>query len=138
MDQAWWLNYLDEVKASFAGMRCSHGHRPDVKRVRTDYFRNQGQNSGAGAIALAAHFGARTVYLLGYDCQRTGGKTHWHGDHPKGADAKRRLGNAGSIDKWPAQFRDLLRFVPGVQIINCSRATALTVFARASLEDVLT
>ena len=137
MDEAWWNHYLDEVKATFKGERFSHGQRKGVQRVRTDYYRQQGQNSGAGAIALAHHFGARVVYLLGYDCQLTGGKAHWHGDHPAIADPKRRLGNAGSLPKWPAQFRELIRFVPGTRIINCSRETALTVFPRARLEDVL-
>lgn len=138
MDAVWWEHYLAEVKSTFAGERFSHGSRAGVTKVRTDYYRQQGQNSGAGAIALAHHFGARRIYLLGYDCQRTGGKAHWHGDHPVVLDPKRRLGNAGSLPKWPAQFRELLRFVPGAKIINCSRETALTAFPRARLEDVLT
>ena len=138
MDEAWWRHYLDEVKDTFTGERVSHGVRRDVQRIRAPYFRQAGQNSGAGAIALAHHFGARVVYLLGYDCQRTGGKAHWHGDHPEIADPKRRMGNAGSLPKWPSQFRELVRFVPGLEIINCSRETALTVFPRASLESVLT
>jgi len=88
-------------------------------------------NSGAGAIALAAKAGARRVLLLGYDCQKTGGKAHWHGDHPEG------LGNAGSIHKWPAQFAQLKASMAGVEIINCSRATALTCFPRQPLEAAL-
>lgn len=88
-------------------------------------------NSGCGAISLACFAGARRVLMLGYDCQKTGGKTHWHGDHPKG------LGNAGSVHKWPAQFASLKAKMSGVEIINCSRETALTVFPRASLEQTL-
>ena len=84
------------------------------------------------APTFHVHFGARRIYLLGYDCQHTGGQRHWHGDHPKG------MGNAGTVAKWPRQFRELVRFVPGAQIINCSRETALTVFPRAPLESVLT
>lgn len=134
MDEVWWRYHRQEIGDNFRGAKFSHGHRPGVTRVRHPYLGAQGQNSGAGAIAVAHHFGARRVLLLGYDCQHTGGKTHWHGDHVKGAG----VGNAGSVDRWPAQFRDLLRFVPGLEIINCSRATALSVFPRASLEDVLT
>lgn len=89
-------------------------------------------NSGAGAISLAAHAGAARVLLLGYDCQRSEGRTHWHGDHPQG------LGNAGSLHKWPAQFANLRRAIPAVEVFNCSRATALTVFPLAELEDMLT
>lgn len=69
--------------------------------------------------------------MLGYDCQRTGGKVHWHGDHPKG------LGNAGSMPKWPQQFAKLKAAMAGVEIINCSRETALTCFTRGDLETCL-
>ena len=69
--------------------------------------------------------------LSGYDCQHTGGKAHWHGNHPKG------LGNAGSVDKWPNQFRMLAARLPNIKIINCTRETALNVFPRGTLEEVL-
>src|SRR5690606_3786458 len=123
-----------EAASVFRGERVSLGSRPGVRKVRTAYNRNQGQNSGAGAIALAAAWGARRIILLGYDCQYAAGKRHWHGDHPKGT-----AGNASpqSVAKWPAQFRDLLPHVRGIEIINATRQTALTVFARATLEDAL-
>ena len=88
-------------------------------------------NSGAGAIAMAAKAGATRVILLGYDCQRTGGKAHWHGDHPP------MLGNAGSMPKWPDQFKRLAASIEGVEVINCSRETALRAFVRMPLEDAL-
>lgn len=88
-------------------------------------------NSGAGAIALAAKAAASRVILLGYDCQKTGGMVHHHGDHPEG------LGNAGSMPKWPAQFANLAAAMKGVEVINCSRETALTAFPRGELESVL-
>lgn len=120
-----------EARKVFAGKFYSPRSRPGVVRVRHPYFIQQGQNSGAGAIALAHHFGARRVLLIGYDCQHTGGRAHWHADHPHG------LGNAGSVGKWPAQFRNLVQSVRGLEIINCSRETALTMFPRASLKEML-
>lgn len=69
--------------------------------------------------------------MVGYDCQKTGGKVHWHGDHPKG------LGNAGAMPKWPAQFQDMLRYLGGISVINCSRETALRCFPRGDLETEL-
>lgn len=119
----------------FQGDRYAPRSRPGVKRVRHGYLDGRkAMNSGAGAIAAAHHFGARRVILLGYDCQHTGGRKHWHGDHPEGGGS----GNAGSVGKWPAQFLELVRHLAGVEVINCSRETALTVFPRAQLEDVLT
>lgn len=112
----------------FAGMRCT----PVAGIAGTVRVQSHGtQNSGAGAIAVAVGFGARRVVLLGYDCQRTKGKAHWHADHPAG------LGNAGSLDKWPAQFAEVARKFPAVDIVNCTRSTALECFRRASLEDML-
>ena len=96
------------------------------------WYRNYG-NSGTSAISLAISCGAKRIILLGYDCQRTGGKVHWHGDHPKG------LGNAASLDKWPRQFASVAKYAAerGVTVENCSRATALTCFARKALEEAL-
>jgi len=133
MDEPWWKYHRAEVKKTFAGDLYSHGQRSGVTKIRHPYFARKGQNSGAGAIAIAHHFGARRVILLGYDCQHTGGRRHWHGDHPKGGGS----GNAGTVANWPEQFKELHRMVPGLEIINCSRVTALTMFPRAKLEDAL-
>lgn len=88
-------------------------------------------NSGAGVIALAAYLGVKKVIMLGYDMQHTSGKKHWHGDHPRG------LANAGKVASWPARFRELKTAHPALEIINCSRVTALNCFPRADLERVL-
>jgi hypothetical protein len=128
MDKAWWDQYGAEARRDFAGSRTSTFNAPGVEWVRKlPHF----SNSGAAAIALAAKLGARRVLMLGYDCQKTGGKVHWHGDHPKG------LGNAGAMPKWPGQFAKLKAAMAGVEIINCSRATALTCFTRGDLEKCL-
>lgn len=80
---------------------------------------------------MAHKAGASRVVLLGYDCQHTGGRAHWHGDHP------RKLGNAGSVDKWKFHFRKLAKELLGIEIVNATRQTALEAFPRVSLEDAL-
>lgn len=94
---------------------------------------NHGMNSGYQAINLAYHFGVSRILLIGYDMQRTGGQAHWHGDHPKG------LTNAEGLNKWAARFPKLAEDLAkeGVEVINCSRETALRCFSRARLEDVI-
>lgn len=94
----------------------------------------QGGNSGQQAIGLAHQFGAARVLLLGYDMQRTGGKAHWHGNHPA------PLGNAGKLAAWPAAMNKLAAVAAGIglEIINCSRETALTCFPRRELSECLT
>jgi len=130
MDRAWWREHIAEVRETFRGaLWAPCAGLAGVKRIR--FHRQTPRNSGAGAIALAAQMGAERIVLLGYDAQKTDGRAHWHGDHPKG------LGNAGSVAKWPEQFRALVGSLRGAQVINASRATALTCFPRASLEDAL-
>lgn len=92
-----------------------------------------GKNSGYQAIGLAFLWGAAKIVLLGFDMQKTGGKTHHHGDHEGG------LPNLGTLKDWvglmPALAQDLRR--EGVECINASRETALACFERMSIEDAL-
>lgn len=127
MDRKWWDNYAKEL-IGFDGVKYTP--LMGIKGTkRVDSMKTQ--NSGAGAIAVAAGLGAARIILLGYDCQHTGGKAHWHADHPAG------MGNAGSVAKWPAQFESLKKKLSGVDIVNCTRSTALDCFRRAPLEDEL-
>ena len=45
--------------------------------------------------------GAKRVVMLGYDCQHTGGRAHWHPDHGG------HLGNAKTIDRWWSAYAAL-------------------------------
>lgn len=134
MDQQWWDLHRAEVAETFRGDRISSNQVPKkymVTRLMPSELKSYG-NSGAACISLAVLSGATRVILLGYDCQKTGGKAHWHGDHPPG------LGNAGGVDKWPAKFKELARDINGrATVINASRATALDMFPRQELEQAL-
>ena len=129
MDPKWWENYGPEVTRAFRGERWSLARLRGVNFVR---FRRHCLNGGAGAIALATKLGALRVYLLGYDAQKTGGRAHWHGDHPPD------MGNAGRVAEWPAQFAELRSWLDHrVDVINLSRETAITCFRRGTVEDYL-
>jgi hypothetical protein len=136
-DGNWWAHYYEDAKRVFQGAMisyCTNPTRwPDVETVHGKEWFKHFHNSGGSAISLAITAGASRVILLGYDCQRTGGKTHWHGDHPK------TLSNARSIGNWPQQFKNVARFASskGVPIINCTPTTALTCFPRATLAEAL-
>jgi hypothetical protein len=134
MDYQWWRVHGTQVATDFRGERVSSNPVASlaVTPVNKQAVPTFG-NSGAAAVSLAAHAGARRVLLLGYDCQRTGGMVHWHGNHPK------TLGNAGAMPRWPKQFADLAKAMAerGVEVINCSRETALTCFERTTLELAL-
>jgi hypothetical protein len=92
-----------------------------------------GANSGYQAINLAAHFAPKRIVLIGYDMQATGGMQHWFGDHP------RDCGDGQSnYEYFREGFRQLAIDLQaaGIEVINATRVSALTVFRRATLEDV--
>jgi hypothetical protein len=128
MDSDFWRRYLMDVLATFDGALVSAVYtHPGVHAIQLGHP----ENSGAGAIALAHHLGAKKIVLVGYDASWRGEKRHCHDDYPKG------MGNAGSVDKWPAHFEKLSKSIESAQIINCSRESALSCFPRAPLETVL-
>ena len=134
-DGAWWAHHKEELQA-FAGERVtfsSLGAKYGALQLQMLMgFRGFG-NSGAAAISLAVFGKAARVVMLGFDVQHTGGRTHWHGDHPGG------LGNAVSVRKWPAKFAQAAVYAAkhGCTVVNASRETALTCFPRVALEDEL-
>lgn len=92
---------------------------------------HQGSNSGIQAINLLYHLGAREIILLGYDMKGDKNKPHWHGHHPNRV--------VSCWDQW-IRFYDYVAadaVKMGLNIINCSRDTALTCFPRKQLEEVV-
>lgn len=129
MDWSWWKEYERAVRVEgFAGERVTCAERV----VGALKFPHHGVRfSGEGAILLAVSRGCSRVILLGYDCKKTAGRAHHHGNHPKG------LGNAGKVLEWPKYLLETSHRIEGVEVVNCSRDTVLTAFPRARLEDVL-
>lgn len=163
-DGKWWDRYLPEVKASrFKGelwtvnKRAAPGYIA-TKRPRTgvaprlpaltelNYIRCTaleilsdsavfgGKTSGCHAIGLA-RFKYRPARILpvGYDMQRTYGKQHHFGDHPEGLSNNLPFAE-GAVHL--GRLAEAMR-ADGIEIINCSRETALTCFPRMKLEDIL-
>lgn len=141
-----WETYADEIFPTFRG-ECWSVSEQAQKKYGTYWIRhsrdsgfnaspdtiNGGGNSGYQAIHLAATFGAKKIVLLGFDMQRTGGKEHWHGKH------KGRLPNGQGFAGWMKQMRPLAADLAnmGIEVVNCSRETALRCFPRAALKDTL-
>lgn len=148
-DQYWWRDV--GVTTPFSGdrysVRSSRQHVPTVFRdhpeiavlentgktgLETDPSGlRTGQNSGYAAINLAVHFGATQILLLGYDMQRTGGRAHFFDHH--------RTSAGGSYKHFLPHFQTLVAPLAklGIEVINCTRDTALRCFPRAPLADVL-
>jgi hypothetical protein len=92
---------------------------------------HQGANSGYQAINLAYNLGAQRILLLGFDCGVHNGKSHWFGDHPKG------LQKASPYQRMQKAFRTIVPEHYGIEIINCSRTTAIDAFERLSIDKAV-
>lgn len=94
-----------------------------------------GMNSGAAAINVAVHFGARRIVLLGYDmAPQDDGKRrrmHFFGDHP--AALQRTPPFEVFLRAFDAMRAPLKAL--GVEVLNASRQTKLKAFPRVALED---
>lgn len=142
-DGAWWKEYGGArgkpkdggptVNDIFPGLRmtCSAlGAALGVDSMHSERWFDPCGTSGTAAISLAVSAGAKRILLLGYDSQKTGGKTHHHGDHPP------HLGNAKSMPNWPRRFKNVARLAAGKsEVVNCSRSTALQCFPRGELSQ---
>lgn len=152
-DAKWWDHHGEAVLAGFRGHRWtqqsiekpSSDQKAAIERWRLMSVGGKwedglgidcihyGENSGYQAINLAYLLGAEQILLLGYDMQRTSGREHWFGDHPQA------LKTGPDYDVWIGHFdvlaKDLKR--EGVDVINCTRETALTCFPRQSLSEAL-
>jgi len=125
MDSKWW----EVMKPEFKGQKLTS---VDGCKYADKAPSLVGKNSGIGALFLARHLGAERIIMLGYDCKiGVDGKKHWHGDHKHG------LGNAGSLPQWTGQFMTASNTLQNIDVLNCTRDTALNVFPKAVLEDVL-
>lgn len=91
-----------------------------------------GRNGGYQAINLALHLGAARILLLGYDMKAKDlASSHWFGAHPD-----------QQISPYPSFLPYFAALAPlvarlGVEVINCSRATALTMFPRMPIAAAL-
>lgn len=111
-------------------MRVRMANRPGLGLAEV----NTGGNSGYMGINLAYLFGARKIILLGLDCQPgPNGEKHFDGSHPMPLTQHQPFG------EWIKRFKTLAEDCEkrGVDVINCSRATALTCFKRGDLKEVV-
>lgn len=141
-DGRWW--HWRKGAPEFQGMKYSidiQASRYDVTVLKSTgveglelrpHALRTGKNSGYQAINLAVHFGADRIVLLGYDMQPgPNGEEHHHPDHPN----RSRSPYPSFRAQFPALVAPLQAL--GIEVVNCTRQTALTCFPQAALEAVL-
>lgn len=149
----WWNANKDEVTAHFRGRYLvtsySDGIPPKIPSVHTLHLTGaegleddpgclrHGSNSGYQAINLAYHFGARRIVLLGMDMRADNGHCHWR-TRPQQEPSPESFHKTLQRHMLP-KFQSLVEPLrkAGVEVINCTPGSALTVFPMRQLEEVL-
>lgn len=123
---------LDQKAAAWATVlryTGTYGLESDPGAVRT------GKTSGYAAINVAVHLGASKIILLGFDLQEgPRHQQHVFGSHPWPTRPWRELGR-DCLPLFATLVPDLAAL--GIELINASRQTALTCFARATIAEAL-
>lgn len=103
--------------------RAGHGLSIDPSLIHT------GGNSGFQALNVAYHMGASHVMLLGFDMKLSEkGASHWFGDHPDGIRS--------NYAPWLKAFEQAAK-QDLIDIINCTRDTALTCFEQMTIQEAI-
>lgn len=90
-------------------------------------------NAGAEALALAIMLGVNTILLAGFDMKKVNGKHNWHDNHI------REMPDSIYEDQFMHPFKTLAigAKARGVEIINCTIGSALSIFPIVPMEEVL-
>jgi hypothetical protein len=94
-------------------------------------------NTGAAAINLALLMGVKKIYLLGYDMAISNDRSHWH----EGFQLYERKTSPKQFDNFLKRYPQIAQEVktkyPDVEIINCNPDSALDVWPKVRLNEVL-
>jgi len=91
-----------------------------------------GNNSGIGAIGIAMCLGANPIYLLGYDCKVSGGKTHYHSGYPNAMPKS-------TFASFIPDFHKLSRLIVRTKfrVVNLNPQSGLRCFPFKTIDEVL-
>lgn len=147
-DSRWWRWAIADVSRDFEGQLWTQAEQwaddpgqwgihclesdTDAKGLCTQPGKiHTGMNSGYAAINLAYHLGAKRILLLGYDMSMDGNRRHWFDDRPENMNMDTNYADLVKCFKTidPAKY--------DLEILNCTRRTALNHFPKHSLEECL-
>lgn len=141
-DYRWWVGTtgwkdlpaikmtVDRRAVEKYGLTYVHAMRPDDRLyLEPKGTVGWGGNSGFHALNLAVQFGAARIALVGYDMQIRDG-LHWHGAHPSGLNNPK----AQNVERWRRAVDNAAKVIPeGVEVVNCSRVSALKNYRQQDL-----
>lgn len=94
------------------------------------------RSSGASAINFAYYLGVKRVVLLGFDMHSDGANHNWHKEHKsKGAN----IPSYNPYERFMKPFPQIKKEADalGMEILNATVGSALTVFPMVNIKDVL-
>jgi len=144
-----WLPTHGDGLVDFPGLKvtcCSqHVNKPGIKVVvkknapyglaRDPHQLFWNLSSGACAIGLAVHLGARRIVLLGYDMRRVDERNNWHDDYPKMTGKRIRNPYPRFLKPFPAIAAALND--RNIECINATPGSELREFPIVEPETVL-
>ena len=160
-DKKWFLKNRKEL-ANFTGLKVTchpYFEKPEfvkenVKAIQKDNNHSKGissdprraawnANSGGAAISVAANAGANRIILVGFDMKLAADNSqHWHSAYRKNGQATqppekraRNLPFTRHLLGFPKIALDARRL--GITIINACPDSAIQVFPKMSVSDVL-
>ena len=151
-ESEWWVVREQTVK-NFAGTRLMHNdERRTIQNVSkvtilkrrqmwVDEFQfdkagviGSGGNGGFQILNLVAQMGATGIALVGFD-MHPNGSVHWHGLHSsplRNPDHSRMLEWRRIMDEQAPRLKKY-----DVDVVNCSKESALTAFPKITIEEML-
>jgi hypothetical protein len=159
-NENWWDHYWSPTLAEYPASKWT-GSKEAAKRYGLNWINgydrpglssnpdyvHHGHGSGFSLVNLAFLMGARRIVLLGYDLKyapdyqgptEQPGSTprHYFGEYPKALQHWPRMEVRGGVHVGLVQRYESVAKQGAVEIINCSRDTALTCFQRMSIDAV--
>lgn len=113
------------------GVRCVQGKMEYGFSLDPSVI-HYGNNSGFQAINLAILFGCEHIILVGFDMKKTGGKSHFFGEHPP------ELRSGTNYTEFVKHFEIAAERLPkSIRIVNATPDTALKCFPRMTFEQAI-
>jgi hypothetical protein len=125
-DKAWWRKYPDAAERD-----CPRYSMAVTKAAEQISLPHLGAvcNSGVLGLEVAKRAGATRILLLGFDMHGS----HFFGQYVNGL----RNTKPHQREQHKRQFSDWGRLNRPVQVLNCTKGSALTCFPMARLDDCL-
>ena len=138
-DEEWWDCYKPEFNGQKWTINENAAKKYDLNLIGHDTTLKfsaksiiaTGNNSGFQAMNLAYLHGHKRILLLGFDYMNSG--QHWFGSHPSS------LQKSPDMRRWVRHMESAEPIIKelGIDVINCSRETAITCFPQMTINQAL-